>query len=152
MEKEMNRTRNEAMEAKIDGVKMQKRKKLPGFTLIEIIAVMAIIGVMAGALLPSIQTAMNKSKDAETLNNLAMVDSAAKIYKMETGDNLTTDTWEKTLVDNHYVPKKDYSSIKMEGEAFVATLSDKTTRRSDELGIKNDQGTSSASGTENGGQ
>ena len=150
MEKEMNRTMHEAMEVENNGAKMQKRKKLPGFTLIEIIAVMAIIGVMAGALLPSIQTAMNKSRDAETLNNLAMVDSAAKIYKMEKGIDLTTDNWESTLVDNHYVPKKDYSSIKMEGEVFVATLSDKTTRRSDELGVKSDTGAASDSSADNG--
>lgn len=133
MEKEMGRTLDEAVKMENLETKLQKRKKLPGFTLIEIIAVMAIIGVMAAALLPSIQTAMNKSKDTEIINNLAMLDSAAKVYELEKG---TAPESIQALVDGKYVPDKEYAHIEFKGDHFEGTLSDETTRKSNELGVK----------------
>ena len=51
-----------------------------GFTLIELVAVTAMLGVLAGMLLPSIDSANKKAKNA-----LLTVDSAIQLYKMENG-------------------------------------------------------------------
>lgn len=137
MEREMKCTLDEAVKMENMETKMQKRKKLPGFTLIEIIAVMAIIGVMAGALLPSIQTAMNKSEDTEIINNMAMLDSAAKIYKMEQGDDLPSgNAGIEKLKEKKYVPQKAYPKITYEDGVFIGELSSGP-KRSDEF-VKKD--------------
>ena len=60
-------------------------KKKKGFTLLEILIVLAILGVMAAALIPSIKSAMNKSHDTQLVMNLTTLDSAAKVYEMEKG-------------------------------------------------------------------
>ena len=56
-----------------------------GFTLIELVAVTAMLGVLAGMLLPSIDSANKKAKNAKLKNDLLTVDSAIQLYKMEKG-------------------------------------------------------------------
>ncbi len=85
-----------------------KHQTQNGFTLIEIIAVLAIVGVMAAALLPTIETAMQKSCDTKLITTLTMVDGAGKIYKLEHGqfpDSIDV------LVAGNYLPAHDYTMI-----------------------------------------
>lgn len=112
-------------------------KKSEGFTLIEIIAVMAIIGGLAAALLPSINTAMNKSRDSQIISNLAVLESGAKMYQLETGK---TPGDIDTLRKGRYVPDREYQDIELEGTGeggeivFQGRLSDGRTVKSSELG------------------
>ena len=69
---------------------------------------MAIIGVMAAALMPSVESAMNKSKDTQLVSNLSLLDSGAKIYTIENGKAPTS---LQELVDKKYVPDKNYEGI-----------------------------------------
>ncbi len=114
-----------------------KHKKSEGFTLIEIIAVMAIIGGLAAALLPSINTAMNKSRDSQIISNLAVLESGAKMYQLETGK---TPGDIDTLRKGRYVPDREYQDIELEGAGeggeivFQGRLSDGRTVKSNELG------------------
>lgn len=116
---------------------LKKHKKSGGFTLIEIIAVMAIIGGLAAALLPSINTAMNKSRDSQVISNLAVLESGAKMYQLETGK---TPGDIETLRKGNYVPDREYQDIQLEPAAeggeivFQAKLSDGRTVKSNELG------------------
>lgn len=58
-------------------------KQRQGFTLIEIVAVLAILGMMAIMLMPSIDIASNKAKDTKMVSDLVSLDSAVKLYRME---------------------------------------------------------------------
>ena len=123
----------------------KKRKKSPGFTLIEVIAVMAIIGVMAAALMPSVESAMNKSKDTQLVSNLSLLDSGAKIYTIENGKAPTS---LQELVDKKYVPDKNYDGITYsagtEGgsASFTGTLSSGEKVSSTDLGLRTPSGNS----------
>ena len=63
-----------------------RRKKQEGFTLIEVVAVAALLGVLITMLMPSLQGANDKVKDARLKNDLATVDQAISLYKMENGE------------------------------------------------------------------
>ena len=58
-------------------------KQRQGFTLVEIVAVLAILGMMAIMLMPSIEVASNKAKDTKMVSDLVSLDSAVKLYRME---------------------------------------------------------------------
>lgn len=60
-------------------------KQRQGFTLIEIVAVLAILGMMAIMLMPSLDIASNRAKDTKMVSDLVTLDSAVKLYRMENG-------------------------------------------------------------------
>ncbi len=56
------------------------------FTLVEMLAVIAIIGILAGLVFPAIQGAREKAKMAKCANNLKQFGHAIDLYKIEEGD------------------------------------------------------------------
>lgn len=63
-----------------------------GFSLIEVVAAAAIIGIMATMLLPSLSGANDKVKNAKLNNDLATIDQAIQLYRLDAGkvpDKLT---------------------------------------------------------------
>ena len=83
--------------------KMCDRK---GFTLIELIAVTAMLGILAGMLLPSIDSANKRAKNAKLHNDLLTVASAIQLYKMENG---TCPTELSKLVDEYITKNKGFT-------------------------------------------
>ncbi len=69
--------------------KLIKNKK--GFTLIELIVVIAILGILAAVLVPSIGNYVEKSKTGVALSEAAAFRSAAHLAQVEAGlpDGLT---------------------------------------------------------------
>jgi prepilin-type N-terminal cleavage/methylation domain-containing protein len=51
-----------------------------GFTIIELVVVVAIIGVLSTVILASVTQYINKSKDANVIGNLAILVSAGEVY------------------------------------------------------------------------
>ena len=56
-----------------------------GFTLIEVVAAAALIGILATILMPSLSGANDRVKNAKLSNDLAAIDQAIQLYRMDTG-------------------------------------------------------------------
>ena len=85
------------MKEKVNFAEKRNTKRNAGFSLIEVIAVTIIIGVMATMLMPAIDGAGSKARNAKLKNDLATLDQAIATYKLEQGsvpaslDNLVPD-------------------------------------------------------------
>ena len=71
-----------------------RKKTLAGFTLIELMIVVAIIGILAAIAIPKFADMIKKSQEGTTKGNLASVRSALKIYYADSegiypGDDLS---------------------------------------------------------------
>ena len=75
---------------------MNKKKKNSGFTLVELIIVIAILGILAGIAIPRFLDATATARGAKIVADLRTIDSAIVIYNAKTGaypadtDALTT--------------------------------------------------------------
>jgi len=106
----------------------EKRKSNAGFSLIEVIAVTIIIGVMATMLIPSIDGAGSKARNAKLKNDLATLDQAIATYKLEQG---SVPESLNNLVPDYIAQNKGFKDAKnadfqytVSGSAYTLTGSD----------------------------
>jgi prepilin-type N-terminal cleavage/methylation domain-containing protein len=64
-------------------MKMKKNAKKAGFTLVEIMIVVAIIGLLAAIAIPSFVNARTKSQTNACLNNLRQISGAKDQYALD---------------------------------------------------------------------
>jgi len=74
-------------------MKAKNASKRTGFTLVEIMIVVAIIGLLAAIAIPNFVTARQQAQAKGCINNLLQIDSAANQFALEqgkkTGDPIT---------------------------------------------------------------
>ena len=71
---------------------MRINQKQKGFTLIELMIVVAIIGILAAVALPAYQTYTNKAKFSEVIMATASIKTQAEACAQKYGGFLSTDT------------------------------------------------------------
>lgn len=84
---------------------MKKR----GFTLIELMAVITVLGVIAAITIPKITDTLKKSKEKAYKNQINSLVSIAKRWGASNPDKLSTETRLQfsTLFDEGYIKQKD---------------------------------------------
>ena len=115
-------------------------KRRGGFTLVEIMIVVAIIALLAAIAVPGFLRARKRSQASRILNDLRMIDSACDQYAIETnrktGDSVAVPDWTnylkkgtqlynsgKSLLGTDYGPQT-VDSIPQVPASDLSTLSD----------------------------
>jgi len=64
------------------------RKNQQGFTLVELLIVVIILGILAAVVIPQFNSAANESREAAVASNLATIRQAIEMYKVQHADAL----------------------------------------------------------------
>lgn len=77
----------------------QKRNGMTGFTLIELMVVIIILGVLAGLIIPRVMGRPDEARQAKATMQIGALESALKLYKLDNGNYPTTEQGLKALVE-----------------------------------------------------
>ncbi len=74
------------------------KKANRGFTLIELMIVIVIIGILATLLVPKIMNAPDEAKRTAAKADIKTIESALKLYKLDTGSYPSTEQGLEALI------------------------------------------------------
>ncbi|MRR15792.1 MAG: type II secretion system protein GspG [Deltaproteobacteria bacterium] len=77
----------------------QQENRQAGFTLIELMVVIVILGLLAGLILPRFIGQSDTAKRQTARTQMALLESALKMYKLDNGSYPTTEQGLKALVE-----------------------------------------------------
>lgn len=78
---------------------MHKRKPMGGFTLIEIMVVVVILGILAALIVPNIMDRPDMARVAKTKQDLRALQTALNLYRLDNYRYPTTDQGLEALVE-----------------------------------------------------
>jgi general secretion pathway protein G len=78
---------------------MQKRRNEKGFTLIELMVVIVILGILAGLIVPRIMGRPDEARRAKARIQIESLETALKLYKLDNGNYPTTEQGLQALVE-----------------------------------------------------
>ena len=74
-------------------------KFYPGFTLIELMVVIVILGILAGLIIPRIMGRPEEARRMKARVQIESIETALKLYKLDTGSYPTTEQGLQALVE-----------------------------------------------------
>lgn len=81
-----------------DTKKQKSQKKRPGFTLIEILVVVIILGILAGLVVPRIVGKPGEARQTKARMQIEALETALKLFKLDNGFYPTTEQGLEALV------------------------------------------------------
>jgi general secretion pathway protein G len=101
-------------------MRQHTKKRQNGFTLIELMIVIVIIGILATLLIPRIMERPEEARRIKAKADIKTIESALKLYKIDTGNYPTTEQGLEALIrkpDTPPIPKKWRDGGYLEGDA-----------------------------------
>jgi type IV pilus assembly protein PilA len=83
---------------------LKRRPDHSGFTIIELLIIVAIIGILAAIAIPRYTSMVVKSKDASTKGNLATIRSSLSVYYGDNEQVYPSDDLASLVTDGRYLP------------------------------------------------
>ena len=78
---------------------MESKRNERGFTLIELMVVIVILGILAGLIIPRIMGRPDEARAAKARMQMESLDTALKLYRLDNGNYPTTEQGLKALVE-----------------------------------------------------
>ena len=99
---------------------MRKDRKMRGFTLVELLIVLLILGILIGLAVPRYLASIEKAKETTFCSNVRNVVSAIEAWRMDTGTTAYPET--ATFLNNNIIQSASYFSQPPENPYTNATL------------------------------
>jgi general secretion pathway protein G len=77
----------------------QKKNTQAGFTLIELMVVIIILGILAGLIIPRVMGRPDEARQAKAKIQIESIESALKLYKLDNGGYPSTEQGLQALVE-----------------------------------------------------